>query len=36
MSPERQNCTGQKCIDCMLCYTIGNNVDTIVEKVKRY
>lgn len=36
MSPERQNCTGQKCKDCMLCYTIGNGVDTIVEKVKKY
>ena len=36
MAPERQNCTGQKCKDCMLCYTIGNGVDTIVEKVKKY
>jgi len=36
MAPERQNCTGQKCITCMLCYTIGNGVDTIVEKVKKY
>ena len=34
--PERQNCTGQKCRDCLLCYTLGNGVDTIVEKVKRY
>jgi len=32
---ERQNCTGQKCQDCRLCYS-DNNVDTIVEKVKRY
>ena len=36
MEPERQNCTGQKCKDCLLCYTIGNGVDTIVEKVKKY
>ena len=36
MAPERQNCTGQKCKDCMLCYTIGNGVDTIIEKVKKY
>lgn len=33
---ERQNCTGQKCKDCRLCYTIGNGVDTIVEMVKEY
>ena len=32
---ERQNCTGQKCQDCRLCYEI-NDVDTIIEKVKRY
>ena len=30
---ERQNCTGQKCMDCMLCYT-KNDVTTIVERVK--
>jgi hypothetical protein len=28
-----QNCTGQKCKDCLLCYTV-NDVTTIVEKVK--
>lgn len=33
---EKQNCTGQKCKDCQLCYTIGNGVDTIVEMVKKY
>lgn len=33
---DRQNCTGQRCKDCLLCYTLGNGVDTIVEKVKRY
>lgn len=33
---EQQNCTGQQCKDCLLCYTPGNNVTTIVEKVKRY
>tara|TARA_R110002153_G_scaffold25154_1_gene79987 strand:- start:222 stop:851 length:630 start_codon:yes stop_codon:yes gene_type:complete len=32
---DKQNCTGQKCKDCLLCYTI-NNVQTIVEKVKKY
>ena len=34
--PDRQNCTGQKCRDCLLCYTLGNGVATIVEKVKAY
>lgn len=33
---DRQNCTGQKCRDCLLCYQIGNGVTTIVEKVKKY
>ena len=33
---EQQNCTGQKCKDCRLCYTVGNGVDTIVEMVKKY
>ena len=33
---ERQNCTGQQCKDCLLCYTPNNGVTTIVEKVKRY
>jgi len=33
---EKQNCTGQKCKDCRLCYTIGNDVKTIVEMVKKY
>ena len=32
---DKQNCTGQKCKDCLLCYTI-NDVKTIVEKVKKY
>lgn len=32
---DRQNCTGQKCKHCLLCYT-HNKVNTIVEKVKRY
>ena len=32
---EKQNCTGQKCQDCRLCYSF-NDVYTIVEKVKRY
>tara|TARA_R110000824_G_scaffold3543_1_gene16917 strand:- start:293 stop:898 length:606 start_codon:yes stop_codon:yes gene_type:complete len=29
----KQNCTGQKCKDCLLCYTV-NDVTTIVEAVK--
>ena len=33
---ERQNCTGQQCKDCLLCYTPNNGVTTIVEKVKSY
>ena len=33
---ERQNCTGQQCKNCLLCYTPGNGVTTIVEKVKKY
>jgi hypothetical protein len=32
---DKQNCTGQKCKDCLLCYTV-NDVKTIVEKVKKY
>jgi len=33
---EEQNCTGQKCKDCMLCYTPNNGVKIIVEKIKKY
>ena len=35
---DRQNCAGQKCADCLLCYTpvAVNGVTTIVEKVKKY
>ena len=33
-SDAPQNCTGQKCRDCLLCYTPGNGVTTIVEAVK--
>ena len=33
---DKQNCTGQKCKDCRICYTIGNQINTIVEKVKKY
>ena len=35
---DQQNCTGQKCKDCMLCYTPvhANGVTTIVEMVKKY
>lgn len=35
MHKDKQNCTGQKCADCLLCYK-KNGVDTIVEKVKKY
>ena len=30
-----QNCTGQKCKDCLLCYK-HDTTPTIVEKVKKY
>jgi hypothetical protein len=35
---EQQNCTGQKCMDCLLCYkpVTANGVTTIVEMVKKY
>ena len=32
---DKQNCTGQKCKDCLLCYKL-DTTDTIVEKVKSY
>ena len=32
---EEQNCTGQKCKDCLACYKF-NDVNVIVEKVKKY
>ena len=35
MSVNRQNCTGQQCKNCLLCYNHGTT-DTIVEKVKKY
>ena len=33
-SAVAQNCTGQKCRDCLLCYKAGNGVTQIVEAVK--
>lgn len=30
---DQENCTGQKCKDCLLCY-ISNDVTTIVERIK--
>ena len=33
-SDVAQNCTGQKCRDCLLCYKAGNGVTQIVEAVK--
>jgi hypothetical protein len=32
---DRQNCTGQKCKDCLLCYKLDTPA-VIVEKVKTY
>ena len=32
---EEQNCTGQKCKDCLACYKF-NDTNVIVEKVKKY
>lgn len=32
---EKQNCTGQQCKNCLLCYRHGTT-DTIVEMVKKY
>ena len=29
-----QNCTGQKCMDCLACYKPNNGVTTIIEAVK--
>ena len=29
-----QNCTGQKCMDCLLCYKRNNGITTIIEAVK--
>jgi len=33
-SETAQNCTGQKCKDCLLCYIPNNGVSQIVEAVK--
>ena len=35
LNKEKQNCTGQKCKDCLLCYKI-DTTNTIIEKVKTY
>tara|TARA_R100001015_G_scaffold18662_2_gene12404 strand:- start:279 stop:899 length:621 start_codon:yes stop_codon:yes gene_type:complete len=35
LQKEKQNCTGQKCKDCLLCYKL-DTTNTIVEKVKTY
>ena len=37
VSPDsdiKQNCTGKKCMDCLLCYRKGSATDVIVEAVK--
>ena len=33
-STAPQNCTGQKCIECLACYRKDSGIDTIVEMVK--
>lgn len=35
LEKDKQNCTGQKCKDCLLCYKF-DTTNTIVEKVKSY
>ena len=35
LNKDRQNCTGQKCKDCLACYKF-DTVNVIVEKVKTY
>ena len=35
LKKEKQNCTGQKCKDCLLCYKL-DSTNTIIEKVKTY
>ena len=35
LKKEKQNCSGQKCKDCLLCYKL-DSTNTIVEKVKTY
>ena len=35
LKKEKQNCSGQKCKDCLLCYKV-DSTNTIVEKVKTY
>ena len=35
LNKDRQNCSGQKCRDCLLCYKF-DTTHIIVEKVKTY
>ena len=35
LEQDKQNCTGQQCKNCLLCYKT-NTTNTIVEKVKKY
>ena len=35
LNKDKQNCSGQKCKDCLLCYKL-DSTNTIVEKVKTY
>ena len=35
LNKDRQNCSGQKCRDCLLCYKC-DTTQIIVEKVKTY
>jgi hypothetical protein len=31
---KMENCTGQKCIECLACYSLNSGTDVIVERVK--
>ena len=31
---ENENCTGQKCIECLACYKKDSGIDSIIERVK--
>ena len=31
---KNENCTGQKCIECLACYKKDSGIDSIIERVK--
>ena len=33
-SDTKQNCTGRKCMDCLICYRKDSGTNVIVEAVK--